>query len=350
MRLGFMAGYSPAVVNVPMADILEAERLGFDSVWTAEAYGSDAVSVAAWILAQTTRIKVGTAIMQMPARTPTCAAMTAMTLSALSGGRFLMGIGPSGPRVIEGWYGVPYGRPMTRTREYIDIIRQVATRRAPLVHEGYHYQIPYKGPGASGLGAPMKGILHGDPDLKIYTAAVTPAGLRTAAEVADGVFPIWMDPARYELIGPFLDEGFSRGAAGGLPARGLATFDLAPFVNVSLGDDLEACRRPVREHLALYIGGMGPRQKNFYAGYAERMGYGDQAHHIQDLYLAGRKAEAAAAVPEALIDAVALVGPAGRIRERLEPWKAAGRAGQITSMVLLGASPEAMRLLASELL
>jgi F420-dependent oxidoreductase-like protein len=350
MRLGFMAGYSPATVNVPMAGILEAERLGFDSVWTAEAYGSDAVSVAAWILAQTTRIKVGTAIMQMPARTPTCAAMTAMTLRALSGGRFLLGIGPSGPRVIEGWYGVPYGKPMTRTREYVDIIRQISARRAPLVHEGYHYRIPYHGPGASGLGKPMKGILHGDPDLKIYTAAVTPAGLRTAAEVADGVFPIWMDPGRYELIGPWLDEGFRKGAEGGLPARGLATFDLAPFVNVSMGDDLEECRKPVRAHMALYIGGMGPREKNFYAEYAGRMGYESEARHIQDLYLAGRKVEAAAAVPEALIDAVALVGPAGRIRERLAAWKAAERAGQVMSMVLLGASPEAMQLLASELL
>ncbi len=350
MRLGFMAGYSPAAVNVPMADILEAERLGFESVWTAEAYGSDAVSVAAWILAQTRHIKVGTAIMQMPARTPTCAAMTAMTLSALSGGRFLLGIGPSGPRVIEGWYGVPYGKPMTRTREYIDIIRQIAARRAPLEHEGYHYQIPFTGPGASGLGKPMKGILHGDPDLKIYTAAVTPAGLRTAAEVADGVFPIWMDPDRYELIGPYLDEGFSKGAQSGVPARGLATFDLAPFVNVSMGDDLEECRKPVRAHMALYIGGMGPRQKNFYAEYVQRMGYESEARLIQDLYLAGRKVEAAAAVPEALIDAVALVGPAGRIRERLAAWKSAGRAGQVTSMVLLGASPEAMRLLAAELL
>jgi len=350
MRLGFMAGYSPATVNVPMAGILEAERLGFDSVWTAEAYGSDAVSVAAWILAQTRHIKVGTAIMQMPARTPTCTAMTAMTLSALSGGRFLLGIGPSGPRVIEGWYGVPYGKPQTRTREYIDIIRQIAARREPLVHEGFHYQIPYKGPDASGLGKPMKGILHGDPDLKIYTAAVTPAGLRTAAEVADGVFPIWMDPDRYELIGPYLDEGFRKGAKSGIPTRGLATFDLAPFVHVSMGDDLEECRKPVRENMALYIGGMGPRQKNFYAEYVARMGYESEARHVQDLYLAGRKVEAAAAVPEALIDAVALVGPAGRIRDRLAAWKAAGRAGQVTSMVLLGASPDAMQLLARELL
>lgn len=349
MRLGFMAGYSPATVDVPMHGILEAERLGFHSVWTAEAYGSDAVSVAAWILAQTSRIKVGTAIMQMPARTPTCAGMTALTLNALSGGRFLLGIGPSGPGVVEGWYGVPYGKAMTRTREYIDIIRQIAARRAPLEHDGEHYQIPYRGPGASGLGKPLKGILHGDPNMKIYTAAVTPAGLRTAAEVADGVFPIWMDPDRYELIGPHLDEGIALAAKQGDTQRQLANFDLAPFVNVSLGDDLEACRKPVRAHMALYIGGMGPRQKNFYNQYVQRMGYESEARHIQDLYLEGRKVEAAAAVPDALIDAVALVGPAGRIRERLAAWKAAGRKGQVSSMVLFGASPEAMRLIAKEL-
>ena len=207
MRLGVVAGYAPAALNVPMDEILEAERLGYDSVWTSEAYGSDAVSVASWILARTTRIRVGTAIMQMPARTPTCAAMTAMTLNALSGGRFLLGIGPSGPRVVEGWYGVPYGRPMTRTREYIDIIRQIARRQAPLRHEGFHYQIPYKGADGTGLGRPMQSILHADEQLRIYTAAVTPAGLATAAEIADGVFPIWMDPERFDLIGPHLAGG-----------------------------------------------------------------------------------------------------------------------------------------------
>lgn len=346
MRLGFMAGYSPATVDVPMDDILEAERLGYDSVWTAEAYGSDAVSVAAWILARTTRIRVGTAIMQMPARTPTCAAMTAMTLNALSGGRFLLGIGPSGPRVIEGWYGVPYGRPMTRTREYIEIIRRIAARKEPLVHDGFHYQIPCRGPEATGLGKPMMSILHEDPALRIYTAAVTPAGLRTAAELADGVFPIWMNPERFDLIGPHLEEGFRRGRQG----RTLAGFDLAPLVPVSLGDDLVRCQAPVRAHLALYIGGMGPRERNFYTDYAIRMGYGSEARRIQDLYLEGRKAEAAAAVPDRLIDEIALVGPAARIRERLGVWKAAARAGQVGSMLVAGASPAALRLLAEELL
>lgn len=346
MQLGLMAGYSPAQLHLPMDLVLEAEALGYHSVWTAEAYGTDAVSPAAWILARTERIRVGTAIMQMPARTPTCTAMTAMTLAALSGGRFMLGLGPSGPRVVEGWYGVPYGRPMTRTREYIAIIRQILARRGPLEHEGYHYQIPYRGPDATGLARPMKSILHGDPQLPIYTAAITPGGLRTAAEVADGVFPIWLNPDRFDLLAPSLQAGFERAGSG----KSLAQFDVAPLVSVVLGDDLEQCRQPVREHLALYIGGMGPRDRNFYADYASRMGYAEEARRIQDLYLAGRKAEAAAAVPDRLIDDCALVGPAPRIRDRLQRWRAAAARGEIRSMLVGGATPAALRLLAEELL
>jgi F420-dependent oxidoreductase-like protein len=345
MRLGFVAGYWPAAVDLPMTEILEAERLGYHSVWTSESYGSDAVSPAAWILARTSRIKVGTAIMQMPARTPTSAAMTALTLNGLSGGRFILGLGPSGPRVIEGWYGVPYGRPMTRTREYVDIVRKIAARTGPLVHHGHHYRIPYDGPDATGLAAPMQGILHADANLRIYTAAITPAGLRTAAEVADGVFPIWMNPERFDLIGPHLNEGFARA---GRQER--APFDVAPFVQVVLGNDLEACRAPVKAHLALYIGGMGPRQRNFYTAYAIRLGYEAEALRIQELYLAGRKAEAAAAVPDRFVDEIALVGPADRIRAGLERWKAAGRDGRVGSMLVAGASIDALRLLAGELL
>jgi F420-dependent oxidoreductase-like protein len=346
MRLGLMAGYSPAQVSLPMDLILEAERLGFDSVWTAEAYGSDAVSPAAWALARTERIKVGTAIMQMPARTPTCAAMTAMTLDGLSGGRFLLGLGPSGPGVVEGWYGVAYGRPMTRTREYIDIIRQVLAREAPLQHDGYHYQIPYHGEDASGLGRPMKSILHGNPKLPIYTAAITPNGLRTAAEVADGVFPIWMNPDRFDLLGSYLDEGFAKAGNG----KSLASFDVAPIVTVVLGEDIDACRQPVREHLALYIGGMGPKQKNFYTRYASRMGYEAEAEKIQDLYLGGQKADAVAAVPDQLIDDCALVGPAEHIKDQLSRWRAASARGEVGSMLIGGASLDALRLLAEELL
>ena len=341
-----MAGYSPAQVELPMAQIMEAERLGFDSVWTSEAYGSDAVSAATWILARTSRIKVGTAIMQMAARTPTCAAMTAMTMTAMSGGRFVLGIGPSGPGVVEGWYGVPFGRPMTRTREYIAIIRKILDRKDPLEHTGYHYQIPCTGEGASGLGKPMKSILHGDPSLRIYTAAVTPNGLRCAGEIADGVFPIWMNPERFDLLGPYLEEGFS---SSGMD-KSLKNFDVAPLVNVALGDDLERCRKTVKDYLALYIGGMGPRNRNFYTQYVCRMGYEAEATSIQDLYLSGKKHEASAAVPDRLVDEIALVGPAERIRERLQEWKEAGRRGQVGTLLAGGASIEALRLLAEELL
>jgi len=346
MKLGFVAGYGTAQVNLPMRQVLEAERLGLHSVWTSEAYGTDAVSTAAWLLAHTTRIHVGTAIMQMPARTPTCAAMTAMTLNALSGGRFLLGIGPSGPRVVEGWHGVAYGKPLARTREYIDVIRQVAAREAPLLHQGEVYRIPYDGPGASGLAAPMKSILHADPALKVYTAAITPKGLACAAEVADGVFPIWMNPERPELIEPYVAEGLARSAAG----RARADFDVAPLVPVSLADDLEQARAPLREQFALYIGGMGPRGRNFYNDYVRRMGYEAAAVRIQDLYLAGERAAAAAAVPDALLDEVALLGPAARIRERLGAWKEAGQRGHVGSLLAGGCSVEALRLLAEELL
>jgi F420-dependent oxidoreductase-like protein len=346
MKLGFMAGYSPAQIDLPMAQILEAERLGFDSVWTSEAYGSDAVSAAAWILARTSRITVGTAIMQMAARTPTCAAMTAMTLYAMSGGRFVLGIGPSGPGVIEGWHGVPFGRPLTRTREYIAIIRKILERKERLQHSGFHYQIPYTGEGASGLGKPMKSILHGDPGMKIYTAAVTPKGLRCAAEIADGVFPIWMNPERFDLLEPYLQEGFAKTETD----KDLRNFDIAPLVNVVLGDDLEACRQKVKDYLALYIGGMGPRGHNFYHQYAGRMGYEAEAQSIQDLYLSGEKVRAAAQVPDQLVDDIALVGPADRIRDRLQAWKQAGGHGHVGSLLVGGASTEALRLLAEELL
>ena len=200
MKLGIIAGYSPATMSIPIDMIKEAEQLGFDSVWTAEAWGSDAVSPAAWILAQTDKIKVGTAIMQMPGRTPAMTAMTAMTLYSLSKGRFILGLGPSGPQVVEGWHGVAYGRPLTRTKEYISIIRTILAREEKLVHDGYHYQIPFTGEGSSGLGKPLKSILHGDPALKIYTASISPNGIKCAGEVSDGVFPVWMNPERYDIF------------------------------------------------------------------------------------------------------------------------------------------------------
>jgi len=346
MRLGLLHGSGGAELSVAMDLVLEAERLGYDSVWTSESYGGDAVTVAAWILARTERIRVGTAIMQMTARAPTMTAMTAMSLQAMSGNRFILGIGVSGPQVVEGWHGVPFGRPMARTREYVEIVRKVLARKEPVTHSGYNYQLPYTGAGATGLGKPLKSILHGDPSLKIYTASITPAGVRTAAEIADGFFPIYFDPDRFDVYEPALNEGFAKAGGG----KGLADFDVAPFVNVIVGDDLEACRAPVKAQLALYVGGMGARDKNFYNDLAKRLGWEDAAVEIQDLFLAGKKKEAAAAVPDGLVDAVALMGPPGRIRERLAPWKAADKRGEIGSLLLRRPSIEGLRLMAEELL
>ena len=342
MRLGLTAGYSGAELRVDIGFIQEAERLGFDSIWTAEAYGSDAVTPLAWIAAQTTKIHLGTAILQMPARTPAMTAMTAMSLDSISGGRFILGLGPSGPQVVEGWHGVAYGKPLTRTREYVRIVRDILAREAPLRFSGEHYEIPYAGPGATGLGKPLKSILHGRRDLPIFTASIGPAGVACSAEVADGLIPVWMNPERFDLFEPALEKGFAKAGGG----KSLADFRIAPFVSVVLGDDLEKCRIPVKMMLSLYIGGMGARGRNFYNDYAARLGYEAEAREIQDLYLDGKKGEALAAVPDRLVDEVALVGPADRIRDRLAAWKES----PVTDMLVGGGQPEALRVLAEAVL
>ena len=347
MKLGIGAvSFGPkAQINLNL--IRRAEALGFDSAWTAEAYGNDAVSTATWILAQTTRIKVGTAIMQMPARTPAMAAMTAMTLDHLSGGRFLLGLGPSGPQVIEGWHGVPYGKPLTRTREYIAIIRKILAREEPLEFHGEEYDIPASGAGTTGLGKPLKSILHGSPRIPIYTASISPNGLRCAAEVADGVFPMMVDPEKFDVLYlPYLQEGFAKAGGG----KSLADFAVLPGVSVIVTDEPEKARMAVKGGMALYIGGMGARDKNFYNDLAKRLGYEAAAVRIQDLFLAGKKTEAAAAVPDALLDAVHLIGPKDRIRARLAAWKEAGRKGWVHTMNVSTTQPEALELLAEELL
>ncbi|MGH7967058.1 MAG: LLM class F420-dependent oxidoreductase [Candidatus Binatia bacterium] len=342
MKLGLLCGAFGPQVRLNMNFILEAEKLGFDSVWTGEAWGADAVTQLAWIGARTSTIKLGASILQMPARTPAMTAMTAMTLDALSGGRFLLGVGPSGPQVAEGWHGVAYGKPLQRTREYISIIRKILAREAPLQHQGEYYQIPYTGPGATGLGKPLKSILYGRADLKIYTASMGPNGIACAAEVADGLLPIWMNPEKTQLFLSDLERGFAK--AGG--SKSLKDFDLAPFVTCILGTDIEKCRLPVKENMALYIGGMGARGKNFYNDYAKRMGYEETAVQIQDLYLGGHKAEAVAAIPDSLVDEVALVGPRERIVERLQAWKAS----PVSTMLISTTQPEALRVLAESCL
>ncbi|MDE2819112.1 MAG: LLM class F420-dependent oxidoreductase [Chloroflexota bacterium] len=318
MRLGLMVGYSGARIDLPMDLIREADRLGYYAVWTSEAYGSDCVSPLAWIGALTENIKLGTAIMQMPARSPAMTAMTAITLDQLSGGRALLGLGLSGPQVVEGWHGRPYGKPLAKTREYLAILRQILAREAPLTHEGEHYQIPYRGDDATGLGKPLKSIVHGRADMPIYLASIGPKNVALTAEIADGWLPIFFSPAAYDACyRDALQAGFAKAGAG----KSRADFDIAASVTVIIEEDLEAAYNQIKPVLALYIGGMGAKGKNFYYDLACRYGFPEAADRIQELYLVGRKGEAVMAVPDALVDAVALVGSKDRIRDRIQLWR-----------------------------
>jgi F420-dependent oxidoreductase-like protein len=338
MRLGLALGYTGARVHVDVQAVQDAERLGYHSVWTAEAYGSDAVVPLAWIGALTYRIHLGTAILQMAARTPAMTAMTAMTLDALSGGRALLGVGVSGPQVVEGWHGQPFGKPLGRTREYVSIVRQILAREHPVEHAGEHYQIPYRGPDATGLGKPLRSIVHGRADLPIYLAAIGPKNVALAAEIADGWLPVFFSPGRMGAFRPALAEGLGRSGAPGKRER----FDVAPMTPVVVGRDVDACRAQVKPRVALYVGGMGARGRNFYFDLACRYGYEAEAVRIQELYLGGRRPEAEAAVPDALVDEVALCGPRERIRDRLALWREAG----VTTLICGTAQGEAIRLMA----
>ncbi len=300
MKLGLIPADFDGKYSIDMDYVREAEALGFDSAWTSEAWGNDAVTPASWMLAQTTAINVGTAIIQMSSRSPAVAAMTAMTLSDLSGGRFILGIGPSGPQVIEGWHGAPFGRPIARTREYIEIIRKIWAREAPLTHQGVHYSIPVTGEGTTNLGKPLKSILHGNPDIPIYTASISPNGLRCSGEVADGVFPLWMDPERTHLVIDHVQEGIAKAGGG----KSLDDFAIQPGVSVMINDDIEQARMPLKMNLALYIGGMGARDKNFYNDYCKRLGYEEAAVKIQDAFLSGDRGTAMSSVPDELVDSL----------------------------------------------
>lgn len=337
MRLGLMLGYAAGKLELPIELVREADRLGVYAVWTAEAYGSDAVTPLTWLGALTERIKLGTAIMQMPGRTPANAAMTAMTLNQLSGGRFLMGLGMSGPQVVEGWHGVSYAQPLARTREYVEIVRAIFRREAPLTHEGRHYQIPYRGDDATGLGKPLKSTLVATPDIPVYLAAIGPKNVELAAEIADGWLPIFFAPERYnDVFKAHVDAGLARAG------KTLDSFDIAPTVSVVINDNLDICYNMLRPMLALYIGGMGARGKNFYTRLTQRYGFEAEAAVIQDHYLDGRKSEAIAAVPDALVDEIALVGDRARMADRLGAWRDCGA----TTLVLQARQPEALRVLA----
>jgi F420-dependent oxidoreductase-like protein len=336
MKLGLSLGYAPPGTNpsdlFPLVE--EAERLGFDSVWVAEAWGTDAVSVLGWLTAKTERIKLGSAIMQIPGRTPGNAAMTAATLDLLSGGRFLLGLGTSGPQVVEGWHGQPWGKPLTKTREYVEIVR-AALRRDVVEHQGEHYRIPWDGPGATGLGKPLKLMLRPlRAEIPIYLAALGPKNVALAAEIADGWLPIFVAPERF-------DDAFGASLAAAPDG-----FEIAATASVLVGDDVDALRDALRPHIALYVGGMGAKGRNFYNSLVRRYGWEDEAERIQELYLSGKQREAIAAVPDELVDAVSLVGPKERIAERLEAW----RETPVTTLVLGTTQPEALQTLAELLL
>jgi F420-dependent oxidoreductase-like protein len=337
MRLGLNMGYWGANPEDNVALAREADRLGFHSVWTAEAYGSDAVTTLTWLAAKTEKINVGTAIMQMTARAPAMTAMTAATLDLLTGGRMLLGIGASGPQVVEGWHGVPYGKPVTRAREYVEIVRKILERERPLEHHGEHYDIPTRS--GSGLGKPLKLIIHPlRSNIPIYLAAVGPKNVALAAEIADGWLPIFFSPHRVNVYREWLDEGFAKAGGG----KNLSSFDIAPTVMIQMGDDIANCRNMIKPHLALYIGGMGAREKNFYFNIACRYGYEEAANRIQDLYLAGKKLEAVTAVPDELVDEIALCGPRERIADRLATWKECG----ITTLICGASDINTLRVMA----
>jgi len=338
VRLASGAGYwaSGPPANA-LEDLLEAERLGYDSFWTAEAYGSDALTPLAWWGSRTERIKLGTSIVQLSARTPAATAMAAITLDHLSGGRFVLGLGVSGPQVVEGWYGQPYPRPLARTREYIEIVRTIVARRDPVEFHGEFYDLPFQG--GAGLGKPLKSTVHPlRTDLPVYLAAEGPKNVALAAEISDGWLPLFFSP-RAEVDRFYADalaEGFAR-RPGGAPAD----FEVVCPISVVVDADVDRAADRVRPMLALYIGGMGARSANFHYETFVRMGYEAECARIQDLYLAGRKDEAAAAVSTEMVEAVALVGPADKIRDDLAAWD-----DSVVTTLLVSGGPKVLRLMA----
>lgn len=339
MRLGLGIGYSAGRVDPHLDLVREADRLGYHSVWTAEAYGSDAVSMLAWYGASTTSINLGSGILQMPGRTPAMTAMTAVTLSELSGGRFLLGLGLSGPQVVEGWHGRPFGKPLGKTREYLGIVRTIIDRQERVTHDGDHYQLPYTGPGSTGLGRSLRLTVKSTHDIPIYLAAIGPKNVALCAELADGWLPFWYSPSRApEVFRPHLEAGFARSGEDDKLSR----FDIAPSVPAAVTDDLDQARWAVRPALALYVGGMGARGKNFYFDLACRYGYEEEATKIQDLYLDGKRAEAMAEIPDEMVDEVALLGTKEHIRDRLEEWQESG----VTTLIAMAQDITTLRTLA----
>ncbi|GGX10181.1 LLM class F420-dependent oxidoreductase [Streptomyces chartreusis] len=332
MRLGLALGYwgrGPSPDHVPLAQ--EAERLGYDSVWTAESWGSDAFTALTWIAARTSTIRLGTAVAQMAARSPTTTAMHALTLDHLSGGRMMLGLGLSGPQVVEGWYGRPFPKsPLTATREYVDVVRQVLRREGPVALDGRFHSHPYSGPDGTGIGKALKPITHPlRADLPVLLGAEGPKNVAQTIRIADGWLPLYWSPSRPDVYGEAVAE---------LPEG----FVVAPMARVQVCDDVSEGLLPVKAMLGFYIGGMGHAARNFHADLMARMGYEEEARRIQELFLSGRKEEAVLAVPDAFADEISLVGPRERIAERLELW----RKGPVTDLLVLSPDRPTLRLLA----
>lgn len=317
LKLGLNAGYWTAAPPPGVEEaIAEADGLGYDSIWTAEAYGSDVLTPLAWWGAATQNVRLGTAIMQMSARTPAAAAMAAMTMDHLSGGRFVLGLGVSGPQVVEGWYGGPFAKPLARTREYIGIVRDIVARGGPVTADGPHYPLPY--PEGTGLGKPLKSTLHPVRErIPIFLGAEGPKNVALAGELCDGWLALFFSPRHQDFYREALAEGFARDGA----AHDFDSFEVAATVPLIVHDDVEAAADMLRPMYALYFGGMGARGANFHNDVPRRMGYEDEATRIQDLYLDGNKDEAAAAVPTRLVEDLALIGPEDKIRAELEEWR-----------------------------
>ena len=337
LKLGLSLGYWPSRPGGPplgaAESVLEAERLGFDSVWTAEAYGSDALVPLTWWGATTHEIKLGTAIVQISARTPAATAMAAMSLDHLSGGRMLLGLGVSGPQVVEGWYGQPFAKPLARMREYIGVLRDIWARRGPVVNDGPHYPLPL--PGGTGLGKPLKASIHPlRSEIPIYLAAEGPRNVALAAELCDGWLALFYSPHADDYYREALADGFARPGAHRSPDR----FDVAAQVPLIVTDDVDSAIDAVRPFYALYFGGMGAKGANFHANVPIRMGYEAEINRVQDLYLGGNTDEAAAALPAALLEQLTLIGPADKIRHDLEAWRES-----IATTLLIAGDPATLR-------
>jgi F420-dependent oxidoreductase-like protein len=323
LNTGYWAGGPPPGVTEAIA---EAERLGFDSVWTAEAYGSDCLTPLAWWGASTERIKLGTAIVQMSARQPAATAMAAMTMDHLSGGRFVLGLGVSGPQVVEGWYGMPFAKPLARTREYIGILRDIWARQGPVTNDGEHYTLPL--PDGTGLGKPLKSSIHPvREDIPVFLGAEGPKNIALAAELCDGWLAMLFSPGE-SYFTEALAEGFAKPGA----RRSAEDFEVVATVPFIVSDDVAQAADALRPFYALYFGGMGAKGRNFHANVPIRMGYEEMVEKVQDLYLDGKKDEAAAAIPQELIERLSLIGPPDKIRHDLEPW----RESIVTTLLVAG--------------